>query len=112
MPSNDFGNDADVMWLDARHSLTLIELADQSGLSVSEVTELVECGVIAPLESADDVNRFSGEVLTLARTAARLRTDFELHASGLVLAARLLERIRELEVELQALQARMPRYRR
>jgi chaperone modulatory protein CbpM len=104
-------NDSEVVWLDARHSLTLVELADQSGLTVTEVTELVECGVFAPVGSPGDAHRFSGDVLMLARTTARLRTDFDLPASGLTLAARLLERIRELETEVQALQARMPRYR-
>lgn len=115
MPSNE----NDIVWLDARHSLTLVELADQSGLSETEVTELVECGVFTPVAAGDPTtagddaegHRFSADVLSLARTAARLRDDFDLPSSGLTLAVRLLDRIRELEAEVQALQARMPRYR-
>ena len=50
--------------------------------------------------------------LALARTACRLRRDFDLDAGGLALALRLLERIRGLEAQLEALRARMPhRYR-
>ncbi|MFT3906754.1 MAG: chaperone modulator CbpM [Steroidobacteraceae bacterium] len=100
----------DGVWLDARYTLTLVELADQSGLSVAEVTELVECGVLAPAATSNQAERFPATSLTIARKAARLRTDFELPASGLALAVRLLDRISELEAQLKDLHARLPRY--
>lgn len=106
------GNDNDAVWLDARHLLTVVELADQSGLSVAEVTELVECGVFAPAADFTEAQRYPAQCVVIARTAARLRTDFELPPSGLGLAVRLVERIRELEAQVQDLRARMPGFGR
>jgi hypothetical protein len=108
MPDENKG----VYWLDTRHSMTLVELSDLSGLSVSELTELVEFGAFEHDDSPDETRRFSGECLVTARTAARLRTDFDLQPSGLALAVKFLGRIRELEAQLRDLQARSPRYRR
>lgn len=108
-------DDTAVHWLDERHSLTLVELSDLSGLTVTELTGLVECGVLAPGDTAGAASsqqRFASQCLVTARTAARLRADFGLHPDGLALAVQLLDRIRELEAQLQQLQARMPRYRR
>lgn len=102
----------DVVWLDARHTLTIVELADQSGLSVTEVNELVECGVFAPSPEADAADKFSAEWLAVARAAARLRADLDLPTRGLGVTVRLLERIRALEAEVQSLRARMPGFRR
>ena len=104
-------DNADVVWLDAWHTLTLVELADQSGLSIAEVTELVECGVFTPAAAPNAADRFPAASLGLARTAARLRADFELPPSGLALTVRLLDRIRDLEAQVQDLHARLPRYR-
>jgi chaperone modulatory protein CbpM len=50
-----------------------------------------------------------GRALQAARTAARLRGDFEVDARGLALAMALLRRIEDLEEELCGLRARMPR---
>ena len=99
-------------WLDERYSLTVVELADLSGLSVTEVTELVECGVLAPAGATPQPALLPSACLATARTAARLRADFDLQPNGLALAVRLLGRIRELESQLRAAQARMPHYRR
>jgi chaperone modulatory protein CbpM len=43
-----------------------------------------------------------------ARTAFRLRHDFELDEQGLAVALALLERVRDLEAELDALRAQLP----
>jgi chaperone modulatory protein CbpM len=48
--------------------------------------------------------------LHAARTAHRLQADFELDVQGLALALRLLERVSELETQLQSLRARSPRH--
>ena len=50
---------------------------------------------------------FSSGALQAARTARRLRDDFELNPDGLALAMRLLERVEELERELERLRAGM-----
>ncbi|WP_369125181.1 chaperone modulator CbpM, partial [Cryobacterium sp. RTS3] len=43
-----------------------------------------------------------------ARTARRLRDDFELDGHGLAVALNLLRRIRELEAQLTHAQAKLP----
>ena len=97
-------------WLDAHQSLTLTELADCSGLSVTELSDLVDCGVLRPLEPAATEVCFGADCLATARAAARLRADFQLQPSGLALALTLLEQVRELEAQLRHLQAHLPRH--
>jgi chaperone modulatory protein CbpM len=46
--------------------------------------------------------------VTVARTACRLRDDFELDTSGLSVALTLLQRVRTLEEELARLRAQFP----
>ena len=102
---------AEAVLLDAHHELSLQELAALSGLAEAELLELMECEALPPARTAGDL-RFGADCLALARTACRLRRDFDLDAGGLALALRLLERIRGLEAQLEALRARMPhRYR-
>jgi len=101
----------EVYWLDAHRSLSLAELSELSGLPLAELGELVERGVFEPCTAEADGHRFAAGCVTAARTAARLRTDFDLQPSGLALAMKLLERVRELEVQMRDLQARLPRYR-
>jgi len=102
----------EVHWLDAHPSLTLSELAELSGLTSAELDELVDCGVLRPLDLTGAEHSFGGECLAAARTAARLRADFDLHPSALALALALLERVHTLEAQLRNLQALLPRYRR
>ena len=52
---------------------------------------------------------FSVRSITIARTARRLREDFELPAHGVALLLAYLDRIAELEAELCALRAQLPR---
>jgi chaperone modulatory protein CbpM len=96
-------------WLDQHQALTLAELAELSGLPAAELWDLVEHGVLAPLDPTAAIHNFGAECLAVARTAARLRADFELNPSGLALALTLLERVHELEAQLRHLQARLPR---
>jgi chaperone modulatory protein CbpM len=96
-------------WLDEHQSLTLAELAEFSGLPAAALCDLMDSGVLTPLDPTAEVHNFSAGCLAAARTAARLRTDFELNPAGLALALTLLERVRALEVQLRALQAQLPR---
>ncbi len=107
---------ADVFWLDERHELSLTELAALSGLSAVDLQYLIACEALLPLpagEPAAPVDsteaRFSAQCIGLARTASRLRDDFELDSNGLALILRLLKRVHELEAELIDLRAQRPR---
>jgi chaperone modulatory protein CbpM len=102
----------EAVWLDERGAMTLVELAESSGLSETELRDLVDLGALEPLNpDATDWN-FGTKCIVAARTAFRLRNDFELDTHGLAVVLSLLERVQELEAELQRLQARLPRMHR
>jgi hypothetical protein len=99
---------AQASWLHERYELSLSELCELSGLSESELRALVECGAIAPTDPAARDWTFSADLLVVARSAYRLRRDFDLDSQALAIAVALLERVRDLEDELRDLRARTP----
>ena len=96
------------MWLHEQHELLLEELCELSGLSEAELRELVDYGVLAPIDSHAQHWTFSADRLIVARSARRLRKDFDLDPHGVALAVALLERVHDLEAELRDLRARLP----
>ncbi len=98
----------EALWLDAQHEFTLLEMAGLSGLSPDMLQQLVELDALPPRNAAAPT--FGADCLDMARTAGRLRNDFELDAGALALVIRLLERVRGLEDEMRALQARLPQH--
>lgn len=100
--------ESEVMWLDEHRLVSLAELVQVSGLSEHELLELVQEGVI-PASTAGADYTFSARVVTVARTASRLRDDLELDIRALGVALRLLERVRDLESEVTRLRAQLPR---
>lgn len=100
----------EAVWLDEHQEFSLTELANLSGLSEAELLQLIDYEALPPVHAAAAAAeaRFSAECLAIARTACRLRNDFDLDAGGLALAIKLLERIRSLEARLRALDAQLP----
>jgi chaperone modulatory protein CbpM len=90
----------EVTWLEQRVEYSLEELAERSQLSHSELEVLINSGAIASRDA---------RALQAARTAARLRGDFETDLHGVALAMTLLRRIEDLESELCRLRALLPR---
>jgi chaperone modulatory protein CbpM len=86
-------------------TISIEELAATSGLTVAELTELVEYGALTPQREAV----FSITCVSCVRRAARLRNDFELEIPAIALLITFLERIETLESELRQLSARLPR---
>jgi chaperone modulatory protein CbpM len=101
--------DSEVLWLDEQRLVSLTELVEFSGLRETELLDLVQTGVFPARETPGGELAFSARVVTLARTACRLRDDFDLEAPALGVALRLLERVRDLECELSRLRAQLPR---
>jgi chaperone modulatory protein CbpM len=102
----------ELYWREEHRELTRRELAELSGLSEGELRALEDCGAIAPVakvDPADATPKFGAECIVAARTAFRLRNDFELDAQGLAVALALLERVHSLEDELRDLRAQLPR---
>jgi chaperone modulatory protein CbpM len=95
----------DALYLDTVTEVTWTQLISASGLPESELTELVHYGAIQPRDPDAPTWTFEARFLAVAKTASRIRRDFELdpHAVSVVLC--YLERIQRLEAELNALRA-------
>jgi chaperone modulatory protein CbpM len=100
---------ADAVWLDVHHEFSFAELEQFSGLSEAELRELVDYGVLAPVDPRRPEWTFSGEIVVTMQVAGRLRDDLELDPQALALALTLMGRIRELEAQLRELRAQLPR---
>jgi chaperone modulatory protein CbpM len=68
------------------------------------VVELVEEGIIRPVDDADKNWRFTGTSLTRALVAVRLRRDLDVNTPGIALALDLIEEVRELRQRLARLE--------
>ena len=99
----------DALWPDEPGRLRLPDLADCAGLSEAEVLDLVDCGVLTPAGGSEGQWVFGMRSITVARTAHRLREEFELEPHGVALLLAFIDRIRGLEDELRDLRARLPR---
>ena len=97
------------MWLHEEHEFLLEELCELSGLSETELRELVDYGVLTPVDSHAQHWAFGADRLVVARSARRLREAFELDPHGVALVLTLLERVHDLEAELRDLRAKLPR---
>jgi chaperone modulatory protein CbpM len=98
----------EVLWMDQYQELSRADLAKLSGLSEAELSELVDCGAIVPTDMDSEEWIFDAGCLAVAKTACRLRNDFELDTQGLAVALTLLARIHNLETQLHDLRAQLP----
>lgn len=102
------------IWLNDTDVCRIEHLAELSGLSIEEIEDLVESGVIetagdstqaAPTDDRNQQRRFQLQYVVTVKTARRLRDDFQLDRHGVALALALLRRISELEAEVHAIEA-------
>lgn len=95
----------DAMCLDAIEEVTWTQLVTSAGLPESELRELVRYGALVPRDPDAPMWTFEARWMVVAKTASRIRHDFELdpHAVSVVLSYR--ERIERLEEELRSLRA-------
>lgn len=101
----------EAVWLNDSAYCRIEHLAEVSGLTVGDIEDLVDSGVIAPAETplAPDADTdkqtryFQLHYVVTVKTARRLRDDFQLDRPGLALALTLLGRIEALEAQLRAL---------
>ena len=99
----------EALWLTEHLRFSLAELAELAGLTEAELRELADYGAISPVDAGASQWTFTATCLTTVRAASRLRSSFELEPHGVALVLSLLERIRDLEAQLAALSAQMPR---
>ena len=100
---------AEVLMIEEHGELSLAELAELSRLSETELLELVDCEALVPIDPYAREPTFAAHAILTARTACRLRNDFELDTRGVALALALLDRIGDLEAEIRELMAHVPR---
>jgi chaperone modulatory protein CbpM len=98
---------ADAVWLNDTMLCSAEQLAEASGLPLEDVRDLIDAGVLVPVDDRMPSRAFAIRALVVARTARRLRDDFELDRHGVALALTLLKRIDELDAELQAWKVRI-----
>ena len=96
----------DALWPSEDPPLALRELAELSGLSETDVVELVEYGALAPAGAKTEQWVFSVGAIAVARTARRLGDEFALEPHAVALLLAYLDRIHDLEAQLRAARAR------
>lgn len=101
--------DAETQWLTEKTEFSLTELVELSGSSVEELRELVEYGAITPVNPESSQWVFPGQCLPTIRVACRLRVSFDLEPHGVALVISLLDRIHDLEAQMNSLRAQLPR---
>ncbi len=99
----------EAQWLIEECEFSLTELVELSGSSAEELRELVEYGAITPVNPDAPQWVFPGKCLPTVRAASRLRVSFELEPHGMALVISLLERIHDLEDQVDSLRAQLPR---
>lgn len=99
----------DALWLHAERRVTIVELAEFSGLPEDVLRELVDYGALAPADPAAGELAFDARCVATVRAAARLSNDLELETRALALVVSFLERIEELEARVRELSAKLPR---
>jgi chaperone modulatory protein CbpM len=90
-----------VVWFESHTRVTMVEVAQSSGLPEDVLRELVEFGAL----SAGEGGMMSAACVGRLREAAKLREDLELDAQALALVVRYLERIETLEAEVRRFRA-------
>ena len=97
----------DAMHLDTIAEVTWTQLLHSSGLPESELRELVRYGALVPRNPDAPVWTFEARWLVVAKTASRIRRDFELDPYAVSVVLSYLERIGRLEEEIRALRAQL-----
>jgi chaperone modulatory protein CbpM len=93
--------------LDEYGVLSLAQLVELSDLSEEDLRALVDYGALTPVDLNASAWTFTTSWIVVARTAGRLRRDFELDAHSLSVVLRYVQRVDALEAELRALRARL-----
>jgi len=90
--------------LDAESSLTLGELSRCCGVHAEFIVEMVEEGILDPLDRGPGRWRFSGYSLLRVNRALRLRRDLDVNLAGIGLALELIDEINRLRSRLNLLE--------
>ena len=96
---------AEALAMDEHGLLTLSQLVEVSDLSEADLRALVDYGALTPVDPTASSWTFTASWIVVARTAGRLRRDFELDAHSLSVVLQYAQRVEALEAELRAMRA-------
>jgi chaperone modulatory protein CbpM len=87
---------------------TLQEICERGGVRVEFIVELVEYGVIAPLDNGT-ANQWAFDAPALARLnrALRLHRDLEINLPGLAISLDLLDEVQRLRQQVDLLDGQL-----
>ena len=86
-------------------TLTLNEISCACAVHAERILELVEEGILDPVERDLTQWRFSGSSLNRARTALRLQQDLGINLAGAALVLDMMDELECLRAQLQRLGA-------
>jgi chaperone modulatory protein CbpM len=92
--------------LEEEMRLTLSQLCNACDVRTEWVLELVQEGVIEPVETTGREWVFSGSSLSRVRVALRLQRDLGVNLSGAALALELMDELEALRTRLEAMERR------
>ncbi len=95
---------------DSDSVFTLNEICERCGVHAELVTEMIEYGIVTPIEPAQKRWQFSASALLRLHRAQRLRRDLDLNLPGLALSLELLDEIEKLRGEINALKHRLQQF--
>ena len=90
--------------LDEQAEMALSDLCHACSIHAEWIIELVEEGVLEPIESTQPQWQFSAISLQKARTAMRLQRDLGINIAGVALVLDMLEEIETLRGRLYRLE--------
>jgi chaperone modulatory protein CbpM len=90
-----------VLILDEAHEITLADLTRSCHVHAEWVMELIEEGVLEPVQPGGPQWRFKATSVVRVEKARRLQRDLGVNLPGIALALQLLERIDALEARLR-----------
>lgn len=95
----------DLLAIEAVERFTFSEVAKLCELSDEETQELIDYGAIKSDDSEEIECFFSAQKLTILQTACRQRRDYDLDLFSVVICVQYLERIADLRLQIESLQA-------
>ena len=95
--------DADAELIEETSEITLAELTRTCRVQSEWVMELIEEGVLEPLQPGGPQWRFSATSIVRIHKARRLQHDLGVNLPGVALALELLDRIDRLEARLRGI---------
>ena len=99
---------AERIWLDDREAVSLSELSQCCGMSLSELDELTDYCALMPQNPAMQDRLYSVQWIGPLRAASQLRLDFDLDLFTVAIVLGQLNRIDVLERQVMSLMARLP----